>query len=400
MSSRFGASAFAPACGCAHHAAPATLVAVQKLELPLDLSEPRIRLLPINVLALALAARESRDGADTLQTRDANVRVEKKLGVAAASGLLAASAAAALVWPSTALASCGSAFCTMNTDWNVQGIFAEPGARAELRYEYINQDQLRAGSTKVSPGEIPSEHDELSTRNQSLFGTFDYNFGSGWGMSAIVPVVKRDHSHIDNDSGELEQWNFTSLGDIRVAGRYQFPLESQHSAHAHLAGFLAGLKLPTGKTDETNANGEVAERSLQPGTGTTDAFVGAYYQALLPQSRLSWFAQAAYAFALNSHDGYRPGYRTTLDVGGRYDLSSTVSLLLQLNALWRGRDSGDQAEPDDSGGRYLFLSPGISVMVARNVQLFAIVQLPLYQYVNGVQLTANWGATAGIGVRF
>ena len=79
---------------------------------------------------------------------------------------------------------------------------------------------------------------------------------------------------------------------------------------------------------------------------------------------------------------------------------STVSLLLQLNALWRGRDSGEQAEPDDSGGKYLFLSPGISVMVARNVQLFAIVQLPLYQYVNGVQLTANWGATAGVGVRF
>ena len=47
-------------------------------------------------------------------------------------------------------------------------------------------------------------------------------------------------------------------------------------------------------------------------------------------------------------------------------------------------DSGENAEPEDSGGNYLFLSPGISVMVARNVQLFAIAQLPLYQYVNGV----------------
>ncbi|HTN48118.1 MAG TPA: hypothetical protein VMK32_01685 [Burkholderiaceae bacterium] len=65
-----------------------------------------------------------------------------------------------------------------------------------------------------------------------------------------------------------------------------------------------------------------------------------------------------------------------------------------------GRDSGEQAEPSDSGGKYLFLSPDISVMVARNVQLFAIAQLPLYQYVNGVRLTANWGGTAGVGVRF
>jgi hypothetical protein len=48
----------------------------------------------------------------------------------------------------------------------------------------------------------------------------------------------------------------------------------------------------------------------------------------------------------------------------------------------------------------VFISPGFSVRVTRNVQLFALAQLPIYQYVNGVQLTANWGARGGIGVRF
>jgi hypothetical protein len=84
----------------------------------------------------------------------------------------------------------------------------------------------------------------------------------------------------------------------------------------------------------------------------------------------------------------------------RYDITQDFALLLQLNTLWRGRDSGAQAEPEDSGGTFVFISPGVSYMVTRNVQVFGIVQLPVYQYVNGVQLTADWGATAGVGFRF
>jgi hypothetical protein len=64
--------------------------------------------------------------------------------------------------------------------------------------------------------------------------------------------------------------------------------------------------------------------------------------------------------------------------------------------------SGAQAEPRDSGGRTLFLSPRKSSSLGRELEVFAIAQLPLplYQHVNGVQLTASWGATADVGWRF
>ena len=70
---------------------------------------------------------------------------------------------------------------------------------------------------------------------------------------------------------------------------------------------MAGLKLPTGKTSVVNADGEVAERTLQPGTGTTDAFLGAFYQVQLPEYGASMFGQGLYAFPLNSYHAYRPG---------------------------------------------------------------------------------------------
>jgi hypothetical protein len=315
----------------------------------------------------------------------------------------AASIAAILAGlPSLAQANCGSSFCTINTDWNVQGIYIEPGARAELRYEYLKQDRLRSGSDEAERGESHEHHDEVSTLNQALFATFDYTFASGFGVSAVIPVLKRDHEHIHNHLGEEipEHWNFTELGDVRITGRYQFPLETDDPSRQQLFGVLIGLKLPTGSTTIENDEGDRAERSLQAGSGTTDPLLGVYYQLQLPKHGVSVFTQLTYARALNSYHDFKPGERATFDVGLRYQAAEKIALLLQLNALWRGHDSGEEAEPDDSGGTFVFLSPGVSVNVGRNLQLFGLVQLPIYQYVNGLQLTSDWGATAGIGYRF
>jgi hypothetical protein len=64
------------------------------------------------------------------------------------------------------------------------------------------------------------------------------------------------------------------------------------------------------------------------------------------------------------------------------------------------RDEGAQAEPDDSGGRFVFLSPGASYKMGESFLLYAYYQVPLYQYVNGVQLTANKAVVVGVSARF
>jgi hypothetical protein len=68
--------------------------------------------------------------------------------------------------------------------------------------------------------------------------------------------------------------------------------------------------------------------------------------------------------------------------------------------LWRGRDRGAEAEPEDTGGTSLFLSPGVSYSIGKAINLYGFFQVPLYQYVNGVQLTADWAVAAGLSVRF
>ena len=117
-------------------------------------------------------------------------------------------------------------------------------------------------------------------------------------------------------------------------------------------------------------------------------------------SNSSWFVQGLFQAPLNNSEDYRPGTRTTLDVGYRYEATDKIGFMIQLNALHRGRDSGRQAEPEDTGGNFLFVSPGISYAVTRATQIYGFIQKPVYQRVNGVQLTADWSAVVGVTARF
>ena len=311
---------------------------------------------------------------------------------------------AAMLWlPIAASASCGSAFCSINTSWDAHGAWQEPGARLDLRYESIRQDQPRSGRTDVGVGEIRRHHDEVLTVNRNLLASLDYTLNQDWGVNLLVPIVDRYHEHIHNHGGGQipQSWDFTELGDLRVMGRRR--LSSSEDVNAHTVSTSAvnlGLKLPTGKTDVKNAAGEEAERSLQPGSGTTDLVLGGSYSMAMPLRTLTWFVQGLAQLPMNEKDAYRPGHRFNADVGGRYEVGDRVGLLLQVNALFKARDQGANAEPEDTGGKFVFVSPGLSYAFTRNLQAYGFVQLPLYQDVNGVQLVARYAAAAGLNVRF
>ena len=310
-------------------------------------------------------------------------------------------AALALAVAGGAAASCGTAFCMVNTSWNVQGVWTEPGARFDLRFEYIDQDQPMAGRRKVGVGAIRQHHDEVRTLNRNWIGTFDYTFNQDWGVSATLPVLDRDHVHIHNHQGAQirDHWNFTEAGDLRVLGRRQWRAENVEAQRLDFFGATFGLKLPTGKDDVRSADNLLAERSLQPGSGTTDVLAGGYFRRMLG-SGASWFADALVQAPLDMKDGYRPGARTSLDLGYRIEATDKLGLMLQLNLLHRRRDRGSEAEPQNSGGNFAYLSPGASYVLTEKLQAYGFLQLPLYQYVNGVQLTADWAAVAGLSTRF
>jgi hypothetical protein len=311
------------------------------------------------------------------------------------TGVLALALAAFAACPSTQ-ASCGSSFCSVNTQWESQGAWAEPGWRLGLRYEYLDQNQLRSGSHKTmadgTPGSLTT--DETNTLNRNWLASADYTISRHWSVSLQVPYVDRHHSHVVNDLPPVtESWSITGLGDVRALAAYQVPLKQG------AMGLQLGVKLPTGDTQAANADGALAERALQPGSGTTDAIVGGFYNHRLQGDATTLFAQVTWQRPHDAYQDYAPGEQVMADVGLRYAVTLKTNAMLQLNWQYKGRDHGSDAEPDESGGRYVNLSPGIGYTLTHHLQLYGFVQLPLYQYVNGTQLTPDWSAVAGLSWR-
>ena len=301
--------------------------------------------------------------------------------------------------PLAAQASCGGAFCSLSTDWDIQGVASKPGVRLDIRAEFIDLDQLRSGTHKVAPAGVVDTHDEVRTINRNLLATLDWNINADWGMTFKMPFISRAHNHIFNkDDGfggvdpETENWNFSGIGDVQALARYRF----YNDEHAN-AGVRSGLKLPTGSIHERNSE-EEAERTLQPGSGSVDSLLGAYYNH--HDGNLGWFAQGMWQQTVSDRDDFKPGRKLSADMGLSYNATPDLSWMLQLNLQHKSRDSGANAEPADSGGHTISVSPGVSYRVTSNTSVYGFVQKSLVQYVNGAQLTADWSIALGLSTQF
>ena len=309
----------------------------------------------------------------------------------------------------TAHASCGSAFCSINANWDEHGL-GHQGWSADLRYSYSHADKLRSGSDTISADTTAAgEVENLGTYNRSTTATLDYNYNERWGVKVILPFIDRKHEHnigpyTGSTPADFERFHARALGDISLIGRYRLaPNQKSHSG----MGVKFGLKLDTGKKNVAiDQTGEVPEEvTLQPGNGSTDLILGVFWHQSTPGSDWSWFSQASLQTSIDADPNFRPGNQLKLDGGVRYLINGDLSALLQLNAQWNQSDSRadaalTEAGEASSGSKTLSLTPGLSYAVTRSTQLYGLLQLPIYQYVKGEQLTPDSSFTAGVSHRF
>jgi hypothetical protein len=315
--------------------------------------------------------------------------------------------------PVLACASCG---CSINSDFGVQGLSSGGGWSADFRYDYLNQNQLRIGTGKISPAAAsvvtntqtnePAEVEQF-TKNRYLTATFDYNDGKSWGVSTILPYIDRSHSTLGtgSDGATFDPANGaygssgSGLGDVRLLGRY-FGFSEQKNF-----GIQFGIKLPTGNKSQVSnfGNPQPVDPGLQRGTGTTDLIFGAYYFDNL-SANWEYFAQAFLQTALNYSNmaagTYQPATSENLNLGVRYQGFERVIPTLQMNIRHAGRDAGTAADIFATGGTLAYLTPGAIVRMTEKAFAYVNVQLPAYQNVNGIQLTPKYVLSTGIRFAF
>jgi hypothetical protein len=297
-----------------------------------------------------------------------------------------------------ACATCG---CTLSTD-AATGFSTRAGWRVNLQYDYINQDQLRHGTGTASVVPVGNEF-EHETTNRYITASLTYAPNSRWSLGLQLPYVIRDHSTYGgyDPSLPLEQTgsHSSSLGDIRLIGSYQGFLPT------HNLGVQLGVKFPTGAYGDAvhfssgPGAGDPLDTSLQPGTGSTDVILGAYYYQALSQD-FDGVLHANYQFPVATRFDYRPGNQVTLSAGLRYMALSSWVPQVQLNISHRDQDSGVNADVENSAGTFVYLSPGVSYLATKQTQVYGLVQIPVYHNLDGWQLAPRWTATLGISHEF
>lgn len=335
--------------------------------------------------------------------------------------------------PTSLLAACGQAFCPIETSSLVENPLGSGQLYLNFVYEYIDQDRPFIGTSRAQVGELPREHDEISTRNSTYKFTLDYGITPRFTLGVMLPLLDRLHRHVahdehgeDDDHGEehdehghaLEEaeesgiparWRYIAFGDMQVSARYLLlPAATPYSPSLSL---ILGAKLPTGGTGVENDEGEAAELTLQPGNGSWDGILGFSYVQNFSATTLRHEAALAPLFATVlwrfpvgvGKFGYEPGSELFLNIGTAYPLWRKFELLGQINFYYRDRDDVGHAPgvvQEDTGREQLFLSPGVRYHITNSMAVYAFMQFAVYRRVNGIQLTSDWNLTSGVFYRF
>lgn len=318
--------------------------------------------------------------------------------LAASAGILGLMLAVTL--PRSAQA-CSSCSCSVATEWIGASLGASPRLRLDARFDFVDQNQLRLGSQAVSKtAALPTAHEyQQGTLTRYYTLGADYGYSRDWALNLQLPYLVREHQTIGEDQATAEVSNSETrgLGDARLVARYLGLFEDRSW------GLEFGLTLPTGAHQRRFRDGplagEIIDRGLQNGSGTTGAILGLIHQA--PISR-DWdrFAQLQLRQPLNRVDGFRPATQLSANVGLRYVGLPGLVPQLQLNARIEGRESGRAADYANSGSQAIYVAPGLAGTILRGLSAYAFVQLPVYQHHSGYQLAPRYLATIGLSHAF
>jgi len=219
-------------------------------------------------------------------------------------------------------------------------------------------------------------------------------------LTASVPYIKK---RLEPTGGGTPLGS-EGLGDIKLLGKWRF-YKQTGIAETTEAALLFGLELPTGQND-IEQGGLRLPAPLQPGSGSLDGLLGGVFTRVDGQ----WQLNTDLIAKLNTRsDGYRFGNTLAGDVGVQYRLfpvtysrldQLTVNLVGELNSSWSERDQLDSSSVINSGGFKLFATPGIQVILNRNLLFETAIQLPLVMDLGGGALEEDFVFIIGLRARF
>jgi hypothetical protein len=317
---------------------------------------------------------------------------------------------AAIAQPRAAGANCGAEGCPLAPQ-GAETALARFGL--DLSYQYVEASRPWDGNHEISPDEALAIEGGLGHVVEQMTLTRSYLLNARARLTnrllltGTLPYIDRIHRHaLAHHVGYFieSEWHMQGLGDASVLANWAVLSSSQPSASSLV--LQLGAKVPTGETKVDEVGGETPEPPARPGSGSTDALVGAQFGHAFTAPTLGGRVTSvplslAVTGRLNGRgtESYRMGNEWQANLAAGYGLTHNVQLLAQVNGSVHARDNvgTTDAEPHSTGSTALFASPGLSLAIVPGMSMFGYYQFRLYEHTNGPQLTAPYHLSLGLG---
>ncbi|MGD9663684.1 MAG: hypothetical protein AB7U34_00515 [Novosphingobium sp.] len=205
--------------------------------------------------------------------------------------------------------------------------------------------------------------------------------------------------------GETMSHTVSGMGDTKLGALVALSRKPALSAHVGLM-----VSAPTGSVSKTNTDGSFVHYGMQPGSGTWD-----FEPSLTVKGQgdvLGWGLQASYVTRLENRNesGYRLGDRFAATGWASARVHERVSLSARLAFSDEGHIHGhynaahSHTSPADRqenyGGQRLEAGLGANVTIGKGLRAGVEAIVPLWQDVNGYQLTKDAGVNVALSHAF
>jgi hypothetical protein len=265
----------------------------------------------------------------------------------------------------------------------------------------------------------------------------DYNLNASAGVayginhhltvSVELPYVRRDdlregsHEHVGGvvENSVEQLGSVAGIGDMNLLAKYRL-------TDGGTTGFalLGGIKIPTGSTHKRSPDGERLETEHQPGTGSWDTIVGASASTQIGAIQLT--ASGLYQFSMQGAQHTRLGDRLQGGIalshrfgpaphqhieshnhhhGDELDehhehAHSTWDAFVELGGEWEGRQTVAGEVEEASGGKWVYVAPGVRFNSASGWSAGTAVELPVWQDIRPSHPDNDYRVTVSVGRAF
>ena len=239
-----------------------------------------------------------------------------------------------------------------------------------------------------------------------------YHFGLGanflerFSVFAELPYIVRHDLNVeplDPDDPDAvdrlgEKRISQGFGDLSLTGIFKLLKKGDD-----FIGPLAGIKFPTGATDNETPQGDKFEPEMQPGSGSFDASMGTIFTYQV--GRMAVHGNAIYTIRTRGAQDFRFGNLFStyvfvdylLNPQNKYFQSKVgIDTSLQNERKQTSRDW----RVADSGGTTLLLGPEFSIRGSDYISIFGNLLFPAIQNLGGVHQHVQFIWNAGIKISF